>query len=230
FAVAYKRRNRIVIAVRGTDITNVQNIITDISIALGIEPSMHIKRLDNFLRTLQKTFKNCHFRFTGHSLGAALALSLNVKHNYRGTVFECPGIPVNKTISRETWRNQHTINFISTFVTAFDFTPITKIWLNHDPKIDKEIASLQEQRDKWAKLDISAKVGQLDGQIFLKKHDITSIIQSLEAVYNRLPINNHHKKKRSHTAKKHATFFQQERLDNYTPFVGIDVTERLRIG
>lgn len=127
YAQAYRntKSHEIVIAVRGT-VASISNYVTDGKLFLGKTPVKEISTVENFLEKVQRENKGYKIRLTGHSLGASIALYLNLKHGYSGHVFECPGIGNTSDfpLTHKGWKNQQGYNLLPNFVTANSKTPL----------------------------------------------------------------------------------------------------------
>lgn len=217
-AVVYKNvaLKQVVIAIRGTQ-PNFPNILADVLLFLdkmGIKgktlkqiksilglkimdlPSAYIKSLNQLLGKVKNAFpKDYSIHFTGHSLGAALALNLNLEHNYRGTVFECPGLAVQKPFPKERWAKQQIINCFPNFINRVDKSPCPKAFIYHPQSTINKINQLKKQQancfDQLLRgrdlKNAAVKFAKATVALIGAQHNMANILGSLHAIYKIVP-------------------------------------------
>ena len=102
-------QNRLVIAYRGTDFNNTNDVMNDIQIFKDGQPEERVREALAFTRRVvekvstwsfwhqNRLFSSCHFRkpkvqLTGHSLGAAVAECVCLRTGYETMTFDSPGL------------------------------------------------------------------------------------------------------------------------------------------
>lgn len=86
-----RNTTEILIPIRGSEITSVEDIINDFQIALHKTPKQYKSAKAFMARVMADSDSNDHVVVTGHSLGAVLAQMLSAEFNLETTVFDSPG-------------------------------------------------------------------------------------------------------------------------------------------
>ncbi|MFH1334065.1 MAG: hypothetical protein ABIH77_02005 [Pseudomonadota bacterium] len=82
---------QLVIAIRGTVLSNVKNLMDDLQILFKKDLSVTARRVKNLIAEGLKNYPGYSFSFTGHSLGAFLAECMACQYRVKAVTFESPG-------------------------------------------------------------------------------------------------------------------------------------------
>lgn len=89
----FKKGNKVVLAFRGTNPTNLDDLAADFNIALGQRSHHRFSDAEKISREVEKKYGS-DFTVTGHSLGGTLALHVNQMHGKKAKVFNPGSSPV----------------------------------------------------------------------------------------------------------------------------------------
>lgn len=98
----YQKNKTIVIAVRGTDKTNADDLKDDLAIVRGtLHNSPRFLQLKKVYEGIVKEFPDYQIILTGHSLGGGMIIELSKYHNdFKGYLFN-PAVNINNLRSKE---------------------------------------------------------------------------------------------------------------------------------
>ena len=96
---------QVVFAMRGTDITNKKDLLTDVGIGVGVEKKMgQYKRANRTIRHIKNKYPDYNLSLTGHSMSALYAYNLGKKYDLESYSFNPPSsIPTNITTTVGNW-------------------------------------------------------------------------------------------------------------------------------
>tara|TARA_R110002110_G_scaffold62124_4_gene173735 strand:+ start:1646 stop:2725 length:1080 start_codon:yes stop_codon:yes gene_type:complete len=139
-SIVIKKRNHITIAYRGTDWTNLNDLKSDVQIALGNNITDNLFALDRFRKADEKylavksAYPDARITLTGHSLGATQGIHTGRKYDLEGTFFNAGSSPLSlPTELKESFRerkNHFTIHHV-----YGDPISASNYWLDESDKI-----------------------------------------------------------------------------------------------
>jgi hypothetical protein len=143
-SVVVKKNNDVIISYRGTNPTNISDLVADVKIATGFPLTGRFDEAQKKYEAVRATYPDADITTTGHSLGGALGYSVAKNNQLDGHFFNMGSSIINPSDLIDTFSSD-TSKPVNTYHTFGDIVSVSKKYM------DTRDNFLQVPRPNWLK-------------------------------------------------------------------------------